>query len=66
MTGVLQGCLLGMGVWFEYVKKTRGNAGKVVSGSENGHAATGEEAGRQGNENGNINDERTGLLANER
>ncbi len=63
VTGTLQGALLGMAVWFEYV---RGKGGKQ-GGEGNGYAGRGDAEGqRSDNGNGIGNDERTGLLANER
>lgn len=59
VTGTLQGGLLAMAVWFEFV---RGKGG----GKGNGYAGHGDAEG-QGRDNGNGvgNDERAGLLANE-
>ena len=58
VTGVLQGCLLGMGITFEvreWRKKKRGEDG----GHENGHAGVDDDPGSEDHE-------RTALLDNER
>lgn len=66
MTGVLQGCLLVMGITFELRARRNKTAGEEgVSGDGNGHV---DEANGTawGNGNGEQDHERTGLLANER
>lgn len=61
VTGTLQGVLLGMAVWFEYVR----GKGRKGGGEGNGYAG-GEGVEGQRSGSGIGDDERTGLLANER
>lgn len=66
MTGVLQGCLLAMGITFELRARRKGIAGEGgVNADSNGHA---DEANGSAQEhvNGEEDHERTGLLRNER
>lgn len=68
MTGVLQGCLLVMGITFELRARRNKMAGEEgVSGDGNGNGHVDEANGNaRGNVNGEQDHERTGLLANER
>ena len=66
MTGILQGCLLAMGVTFELRARKKGMSGKGgVNGMNNGHT---DEINANAHEhiNGEEDHEGTGLLGNER
>ena len=66
MTGFLQGCLLVMGITFELRARRKRKAGKVgVNGDRDGRT---DEANGVAHEHvsGEEDDERTGLLGNER
>ena len=66
VTGILQGCLLVMGITFELRARRKAKAGEEdVDGDGDGHAG---EANGNAHEHGNREEdhERTGLLGNER
>ena len=65
MTGVLQGCLLVMGITFELRARRKGTVGGGANGDDDEH--TGEANGiSHRHVNGEEDHEQTGLLENER